>query len=96
MDDNSVAFMILNPDLFITGYEAKLKNGDLADLQIDKDDIPSIMVIITMPTRPNDATANLKAPLALNLNKRIGKQTILDSKDYTTRHKIMDTIRECV
>jgi len=96
LDDPTIAFMILRPELFKKGYEAKLKNEDLADLQIDKDDIPNIMVIITMPTNPNEATANLKAPLAVNLNKRIGKQIIMDNKDYNTRHKIMDTIRECV
>jgi flagellar assembly factor FliW len=39
-------------------------------------------------------TANLKAPLIFNLKNRRGKQVILNTSTYTTRHNIMEEVRK--
>ena len=53
-----------------------------------------ISVIVTVPSNPQNMTANLKAPLIFNLKNRRGKQVILNTSSYTTRHNIMEEVRK--
>ena len=41
-----------------------------------------------------DSTINLKAPLLIHADRRVGLQVVTDS-DYSTRHRIGDLL-ECV
>jgi flagellar assembly factor FliW len=50
-------------------------------------------VILTMPSNPQNMTANLRAPLVFNLKTRQGKQVLQRNPAYTTRHNIMEMMR---
>ena len=47
-----------------------------------------------MPSDPSKMTANLKAPLIFNLKNRKGRQIILNSSEYMTRHNIMEEMKK--
>lgn len=94
LDDGAIAFVLINPLLFKPDYTVEVSEAEVADLAIEDERDAVISVIITMPSNPQNMTANLKAPLVFNLKNRKGRQVILNNPEYTTRHNIMDEIKK--
>lgn len=94
LDDGAIAFVLINPLLFKPDYEVEVTDAEVADLSLDNEDDAVISVIVTMPSNPQNMTANLKAPLVFNLKNRKGKQIILSANTYTTRHGIMEEMKK--
>lgn len=94
LDDGAIAFVLINPLLFKPDYMVEVTEAEVADLKLDVEEDAIISVIITMPSNPQNMTANLKAPLVFNLKNRMGKQIILNNPEYTTRHNIMDEVKK--
>ncbi|MEZ4741298.1 MAG: flagellar assembly protein FliW [Bdellovibrionota bacterium] len=94
LDDGAIAFVLINPLLFKPDYEVEVTESEVADLELTDEEDAVISVIITMPSNPQNMTANLKAPLVFSLKNRRGKQIILNDVQYTTRHNIMEEMRK--
>lgn len=94
LDDGSMAFVLINPLLFKPDYTVEVSEGEVADLDLKNEEDAVISVIITMPSNPQNMTANLKAPLVFNLQNRKGRQLILNNPEYTTRHNIMEELKK--
>ena len=94
LDDGSIAFVLINPLLFKTDYLVEASENDVSDLEVTTEEDLVVSVIVTVPSNPQNMTANLKAPLIFNLKNRKGKQIILNSNDYTTRHSIMEDVKK--
>ena len=94
LDDGAIAFVLINPLLFKPDYVVEVQEAEVADLELKAEDDAVISVIITIPTNPQNMTANLKAPLVFNLKNRRGKQLVLSHSAFTTRHNIMDEIKK--
>ncbi len=96
LDDGAIAFVLINPLLFKPDYSVEVTEAEVADLDLQEEADAVISVIITIPTNPQNMTANLKAPLVFNLQNRRGKQLILNNQAYTTRHNIMEEVKKQV
>lgn len=94
LDDGAIAFVLINPLLFYPGYSVEVTEAEVSDLGLTREEDAVISVIITMPTNPQNMTANLKAPLVFNLQNRKGKQIILNNANYTTRHNILEEMKK--
>ena len=94
LDDGAIAFVLINPLLFKPDYMVEVTEAEVSDLELENEEDAIISVIITMPSNPQNMTANLKAPLVFNLKNRKGKQIILNNAEYTTRHNIMDEVKK--
>jgi len=94
LDDGAIAFVLINPLLFKPDYTVEVTEAEVSDLKIESEEDAVISVIITMPSNPQNMTANLKAPLVFNLKNRKGKQVILTNQAYTTRHNIMEEVKK--
>lgn len=94
LDDGAIAFVLINPLLFKPEYTVEVTEAEVSDLELKNEDDAVISVIITIPTNPQNMTANLKAPLVFNLQNRKGKQLVLSNSAYTTRHNIMEEIKK--
>ena len=94
VDDGVIAFVLINPLLFKPDYMVEVTEAEVSDLKLDAEEDAVISVIITMPSNPQNMTANLKAPLIFNLKNRFGKQIILNNSNYTTRHSIMEEVKK--
>jgi flagellar assembly factor FliW len=94
LDDGAIAFVLINPLLFRPDYTVEVNEAEVAELEIQDEKDAVISVIVTMPSNPQNMTANLKAPLVFNLKNRKGRQVILSNPEYTTRHNIMDEIQK--
>lgn len=96
LDDGAIAFVLINPLLFKPDYEVEVTESEVSGLALVNEEDAVISVIVTMPSNPQNMTANLKAPLIFNLQNRKGRQIILNDSQYTTRHNIMEEMKKHV
>jgi flagellar assembly factor FliW len=94
IEDGAIAFVLIDPLLFNPDYVAEVTDSELAELDVQSEEDLVISVIVTVPSNPQNMTANLKAPLIFNLKNRRGKQVILNTSAFTTRHNIMEEVRK--
>lgn len=87
VEDESLAFVVVDGLEFGSAYQLPPPVGDrMIDLR--EDDEYAILVIVTVRSDPRDTTANLKAPLFVNLRNRRGVQVIYDDARLSTRYPL--------
>ena len=78
INEPDLAFVIIDVHLLNPEFKAEVSDEGLAELEITPTDPVLIMAVVTIPSgEPEHATANLRAPLVVNLRTRKGKQLIL-------------------
>ncbi len=92
----SVAFPLLEPQIFEVNYNVQLVEEDRNVLKLESLNCAKVFSIVTIPTDPTKMTANLRAPIVINLKTRFAKQVILEKADYPIRKSIFaDLQRHC-
>lgn len=86
LEEGELTFVMAEPLVFFQDYQVKLSKSDLADIGIDDEKEAVVLVIVTIPEKPKQMTANLQAPLVINGKRKLAKQVILSDNNYTTRH----------
>ncbi len=92
LDESDLAFVVVNPFLFFPGYEINVKRSDLASIGLEDIAGAEVLSIVTIPTNPMDLTANLRGPLVVNVNGKVGKQFVLIDDRYHTKHFLLHDI----
>ena len=78
VDEPTLAFVIMDVHLLQPDFRVDVPDEGLRELDITQTDTVLILVVVTIPPgNPDLATANLRAPLVVNLRTRKGKQMIL-------------------
>ena len=90
----TVAFPLLEPQIIERNYKIELLEEDSKILQLKDLKYAQVFSIITIPTDPSKMTANLKAPVVINLKKRLAKQVILHTQDYPIRKSIYSDLQQ--
>ncbi len=93
IDDASIAFPILEPRIFKSEYVVKLSAQELAQLKLENINQSIVFNILTIPRDVNQMTANLKAPIVINLREQIGKQVVLQENEYTLKHPMFRELK---
>src|ERR1035437_305715 len=75
--DPGIAFPLLEPELFATNYKVQLTKHDLEILGLKSSVGIRTFAIITIPSDPTLMTANLKAPVVINVSSRVARQCVL-------------------
>lgn len=93
MDNPDLAFVIFDPFLIKNDYDFIINDDDLSILQVEKREEIIVTVILTIPSgNPEEMTANFKAPLIFNINKKVGKQIILNDYNYPLEFPVWNAI----
>ena len=87
-DNPESAFVLIDPIYVVENYTASLTPDDLKTLQADDDTLLIFYVIAVIREDWRDSTVNLRCPIAVNPEKRIGRQLIMDDTSYSMRHPI--------
>ncbi len=78
VEEASFAFVIVDVHLLQQDFRGEIPEEGLPELELTQTDPMTIMAVVTIPSgKPDQATANLRAPLVVNLRTRRGKQLIL-------------------
>jgi flagellar assembly factor FliW len=87
--EDYLAFIMASPFLFFPDYEFELDEANMKELDINSDKDIAIYVMITVPKQDvKQMTANLVAPVVINVHTRQAKQTVLEKSQYQTKHKL--------
>jgi len=92
-EEASIGFVVAFPFVFKQDYTFDLSEEDKEDLQIEKEEDVLTYSIVTLQETFEDSTMNLLAPVIININKKLGKQIVLqDSKAYPLRFPIKQAV----
>lgn len=83
-----LAFVIINPFLIFSDYDINIPQVVQEKLMINDPKDIAVYTIVVIPQDFKKTTTNLSGPLIINVNKKLGKQVILDDSRYTTKHYI--------
>jgi flagellar assembly factor FliW len=82
--DPDLAFVVVDGFEFGQQFDVKPPVGH-RETDFREDDEYAILIIVTVRPDPRMTTANLKAPLFVNMRNRRGLQVIFDDPRYSTR-----------
>lgn len=88
-EDPHLCFVVVDPLTFSPNYRVEIKQTEIQSLGLDNFDDARVLVIVVVRENPEDITANLQGPLVINPEKGIGKQVVLLTDRYHTRHYIL-------
>jgi flagellar assembly factor FliW len=94
LDDQEIAFILINPFLFRPDYEVNISNEELAEIGVTAAENALIFVIVTIPQDGNSMTANLQGPLVINKETMTGMQAVLSDIRWKTKHDIISEIEK--
>jgi flagellar assembly factor FliW len=88
VDDGSVAFVVTNAFMVQGDYSPVLSDSEVELLEIASVEDVVPMVIVTIRSEPFEITANLRAPVVINIARRLARQIVLQDSDYPVRFSI--------
>lgn len=87
-NEPEVAFIITDPFFFKKNYDFILEDAVVENLEIKEPKDVKVYVIVT-PSEPfNKSTANLQAPVIINVKNKKAKQVILSNTSYKSKHPL--------
>lgn len=91
--DQSLAFVLIQPELFLKDYRPEPSSSDLKALEVDSLDDCLVLLIVTIPKdEPSNMTANLQGPILINRTRRIGRQVISNNDSHPVRMSILEQL----
>lgn len=84
--DHHICLLMISPWDYINDYEVQLSDNEIDELKIEKEQDVVIYNIIKIAD--NKITANLLAPIIININNNNGKQIILSDSKFSIRQEI--------
>lgn len=93
IDNTDLAFVIINPFVFKNDYEFDMPENTIKRLDIKSHEDINIYSIVTIPEDINKMTANLAAPIIINVLNKLGKQILLQDSEYSRKHLILEEIK---
>jgi flagellar assembly factor FliW len=88
VDNEYISFVVTDPWVFFKSYDFDIPEEELLKIKIRKEEQISVMNIVTLSDEFENSTVNLLAPVVVNTDDRTGKQYVLNSGKYTTKHPL--------
>lgn len=81
-DDESVSFIVIDPNFIVKKYSVKLSDKDKRDLDVSSSDECIVAAIVAVGETVDKTTVNLMAPIVVNVKKGLAKQVIMADSGY--------------
>ena len=89
LNSPDLAFLLTIPFLFFPDYSFDIDDETIRELDVKSSDK---LLYYSMITIPNGSirymTANLLAPVVINIENMQAKQVVLENSNYTTKHRL--------
>lgn len=92
LEDGDIALPVIHASIIDENYSLSVDDSVFEELQIDKEEDLLIVNVAVIPQDLPRMTANMAAPLLINIDKNIGKQVILDNSAYQMRQPIFEAV----
>lgn len=91
LEEPSVAFIVVNPRLFVPDYAIEVNRKEIADLEIQDIEAVETYVIVTVPENPREMSANLQGPVLINTGNNLARQLVMVNSEYNVIHHLLDS-----
>jgi len=89
IEDGALALPVTTPDAVMPDYNARIPEDELELVgSMDPSDLALLIVVSIPESAPWNMTANLRAPILLNLKTRRAVQVIALNEEYPIRHVV--------
>ena len=87
-EDDNIGFISISPFDIKKDYEIDLDDQFIKELDIKNEKDVLVLCLITLGKSLKDSTANLKAPIIINIKNNRGKQLILQDDKYKIKEPL--------
>jgi flagellar assembly factor FliW len=89
LDFEALTFLLADPFPLVEGYALELNGAGFDSGAAGDPSQVLVLTILTLPRAPGQtATANLQGPLAFHLQRRLGRQVVLQDSPFSVRHPV--------
>jgi flagellar assembly factor FliW len=91
VEEGALAFLVMRPHQIFSTYQPRIPVAELEAIGLDKGGpSPVLYTVLTVPKGdPAGMTANLLAPIVINLDARVARQVIVNNEEYSLRHRVL-------
>ena len=93
LENPEIVFPVLEPKIFRESYNVRLSAAELRELKLDNVNQSAVFTILTIPDDVAQMSANIKAPLVINLKDQLGRQVVLQENEYSIKHLMFKELR---
>lgn len=87
-EDDNIGFISISPFEVKKDYEIDLDDEFVNELDIKSEKDVLVLCLITLGKTLKDSTANLKAPIIINIRNNRGRQLILQDDKYKIKESL--------
>lgn len=89
LDDPTLAFLITDPEPYLSGYNPPLSPSIARALGLETETPRLVYTTVNIPRgKPEEMSINLAGPIVINAIERKGKQIVLEEGAYTTKYRV--------
>lgn len=85
VDDPNFGLPVAEPGIFVHDYSVEAGSSEVSELGLESPEHCAILIVTTIGAGGMLVTGNLRAPLLVNVEKRIGRQVVLEREDLDLR-----------
>lgn len=89
IEDEEIGLIVVSPFEFIKDYEVELKDEFIHELSIKREEDVLILNTVTLNSNINKITANLRAPIIINIREALGEQIILEDENLSIKYPLI-------
>lgn len=94
LDDANLAFLLVDPFLICSEYEADIDDASLKHIGIQSPEDLVVMTIVTIPSDGSAITANFLGPIVINRKNNKCIQVVLNDSRWTTKFDIVSSLKK--
>lgn len=88
IENEELGFISISPFQFMKDYEFELSDLLVEQLKIENPNDVAVYNLITLNSDIKKITANLKAPIVINVEKKLAHQVILSDERYPVKYPL--------
>ena len=90
IEEESIAFLLIKPWDFFPDYDIDISDDELSKIKCHEIEQIAVFNIITLTDDISKTTANLLAPVIINIRDKEAMQIIVNEDQYKTKHFVFN------
>ncbi|WP_434303305.1 flagellar assembly protein FliW [Clostridium botulinum] len=88
IEKEDMGIIVTSPFSIEKDYEIQLEEEQIKNLKLQDEKDTLILNTVTLSSDMDKITANLRAPIVINIKEKIGEQIIINSDKYKVKHPL--------
>lgn len=89
LDNEEMGLVLISPFEVEKDYEIKLSDELIKNLKLESSSDVMVLCTVTLSSRLENITVNLKGPIIVNIKNGLGEQIIIDNDKYQTKSPLI-------